>query len=922
MSFNAGSIDAKLTLDRSSWSKELKKTIEEADKLEQRTITIGIDADSDNFFQHYESVDSWADKLDERTVTIGIEAQVAELNAELEELEARLDRLDSRRVTVMIDADTDNAAVGIDNLETHIITLTDETLWIDVKANTSEAVAEFLALEQLGEDIGTVNLNIEVNKAQVIEQLAEVDAVVKAASTQVDIPVDLNTNDIYAQFPELNADIDAFEAASKVDIPVDVDGTAEAIAELELLERKAKDVDHTRVNILVDSLSGLFEDSGAGGQMGLLKILIISLIFLSPILAVAIGALTAAVVGFVGALVAAAGPLLLLVGGIALLVKQYTDAKKAGDKMVGPMADFADALGVFQDALDKVRDSIGKAGFGLMAQGLELAAKILPYLVPIFNAAAHAISGVLDIMDGFVDSPGMKSMMRFFGHFGLKMLMDFIKILGNLGLFFGRLFVAMEPFIRKMMKGLVDLTGSWADWAANLENNKAFQDWLDSAAKYGPQVLDMLGSLLDGLINIGKALAPFAGPMLSILTKFFDLIANMDTGTLGILIVSFISLWAGISFILPLIGALVEGFTGFVAVITFLISPIGLIILAIVALAAIIYYLWKTNDEFHAAVLSVWASIKDTVIPIARDIIAYFKENWPEIKKATIDTFQSIAGIISDVLIIVGVIIKASLNAIRIFWHLFGSDILKATTGIFKTIYNIISGTLKIVGGIIKVFKGAFTGDWSEMFKGLKMIVQGGKQMLSGLFNGIKDAILGIITKIADGIVNGIKGAINTVIDAWNGLSFSIPGFDPPGPGPKFGGFTLHVPTIPHVAKGGLAYDPTLAVVGDNPGPDPEVIQPLSDLKALLASQTNPGIDYNMLASTLTTAFTQALSENGGPAGGGVSPEDLERLIRAASVNVQINAQDAGGSLRDFVTELMFQFRRRGYGGLAVAGGY
>ena len=43
-------------------------------------------------------------------------------------------------------------------------------------------------------------------------------------------------------------------------------------------------------------------------------------------------------------------------------------------------------------------------------------------------------------------------------------------------------------------------------------------------------------------------------------------------------------------------------------------------------------------------------------------------------------------------------------------------------------------------------------------------------------------------------------------------------------------------PLIPKLAKGGLAYAPTLAMVGDNrnAGTDPEVIAPLSKLKDII----------------------------------------------------------------------------------------
>lgn len=86
----------------------------------------------------------------------------------------------------------------------------------------------------------------------------------------------------------------------------------------------------------------------------------------------------------------------------------------------------------------------------------------------------------------------------------------------------------------------------------------------------------------------------------------------------------------------------------------------------------------------------------------------------------------------------------------------------------------------------------------------------------------------GKISHAASGMWNGItaafKGAINSIIGGWNSLQFSVPGFKV---GPvHFGGFTLGVPDIPYLAKGGITSGPTLAVVGDNPG-GREAIVPL-----------------------------------------------------------------------------------------------
>ena len=82
-------------------------------------------------------------------------------------------------------------------------------------------------------------------------------------------------------------------------------------------------------------------------------------------------------------------------------------------------------------------------------------------------------------------------------------------------------------------------------------------------------------------------------------------------------------------------------------------------------------------------------------------------------------------------------------------------------------------------------------------------------------FKGIPRKIASASTGMFNGVKDAFKSAINWVIRAWNSLHFRIPGFDPPGPGPKFGGFNLGVPHIPELAQGGNILRGGQAVVGD-----------------------------------------------------------------------------------------------------------
>lgn len=135
-------------------------------------------------------------------------------------------------------------------------------------------------------------------------------------------------------------------------------------------------------------------------------------------------------------------------------------------------------------------------------------------------------------------------------------------------------------------------------------------------------------------------------------------------------------------------------------------------------------------------------------------------------------------------------------------------------------IIDAATGIIKALGGIIDFVAGVFTGDWERAWEGVKTI-----------FEGIFDAVIGIFK----GAINILIDAMNFLIRSMNKISFDVPDWVPGIGGKNFG---INIPEIPKLAKGGLAFGPTLAMVGDNPNAsiDPEVIMPISKLENMLES--------------------------------------------------------------------------------------
>ncbi len=232
--------------------------------------------------------------------------------------------------------------------------------------------------------------------------------------------------------------------------------------------------------------------------------------------------------------------------------------------------------------------------------------------------------------------------------------------------------------------------------------------------------------------------------------------------------------------------------------------------------------------------------------PFIDAVIATVRDKWPEIQ-----------AVIQSVVENVQAVIEGFVSVATTLWNNFGDNILDFVQRVWPNIQQVIAAAMDIIQGIIKTVTSLIKGDWSGVWEGIKQVFSGVWNGIQGIvktalellrtaigaalevigsliksaWGGIVDFFKGLPGKITaaasglfDGIKNAFKSAINWVIRAWNNLEFKIPGFDPPGPGPKFGGFTLGMPDIPTLGKGGIVSSPTLAMIGEA---GPEAVVPL-----------------------------------------------------------------------------------------------
>lgn len=162
-----------------------------------------------------------------------------------------------------------------------------------------------------------------------------------------------------------------------------------------------------------------------------------------------------------------------------------------------------------------------------------------------------------------------------------------------------------------------------------------------------------------------------------------------------------------------------------------------------------------------------------------------------------------------------------------------------------KAVFSIITDWFaEKWNGIKNVF--ANVGNWfrdrfTEALNNIKTVFDGIAEFFSGIWDKIKNIFKSVGTKIGEAFSGAFKTVVNHVfefienringfIDMLNGaikIINKIPGVDVS---------TVSPLSLPRLAKGGIAYGPTAAIIGDNPNArkDPEIVTPLSKLKEMM----------------------------------------------------------------------------------------
>lgn len=308
------------------------------------------------------------------------------------------------------------------------------------------------------------------------------------------------------------------------------------------------------------------------------------------------------------------------------------------------------------------------------------------------------------------------------------------------------------------------------------------QEWVGAAAN--------VAGGMEGIIGGGMALVQQFGPMVS---GIIPLIASTWAYTTALLAQAAAFIVANA----PLI-AIIAGFALLAAGVLLVIKYWDEIVAVVPGLGAAFNALKSPIDSFKSAV--------DAAIGFVRD-------NWPLLAAIILAPFAPIILIATDMFGIRSKMeagIRGALDFVKNNWPEiaviisgpFAPLVLLATDafGVRSALQDGFVAAKDFVKEQINGMVGFITGLPASITGAVESIKSAAKDIGTGIIDGIKDGISGLgdaLSGLGGDLQTALKGAVNSAL-RWlhDNVRISIPGFDPPGPGPSIDGFTWSFPLM------------------------------------------------------------------------------------------------------------------------------
>ena len=339
---------------------------------------------------------------------------------------------------------------------------------------------------------------------------------------------------------------------------------------------------------------------------------------------------------------------------------------------------------------------------------------------------------------------------------------------------------AFAPNTHLVLQGLADMAKQFEQWSATIAESDGFKKFIEYVQENGPKLIQLLGNIINIIINVATAMAPFAAAVLDVAIAMTDFIEKLTEAhpAIGIML-GLIATLAGIFMTLgpPILGAIdfigtfvssIGGLSGVIGiatgaidllggVLTALSGPVGVVIAIVGALIGVLVWLWNTNEGVREALTNAWDVISSTIGGAIQSVIDWFTQLYNNIMQTIqplMPIFQQFGDMVNQIL---GVVVVQAINflveAFKGLWL--------AVSVIFTAIGAIVSSVIQIIVGLFTAFIQLITGDFTGALQTLQTT-------FTNVLNTIWTAVQSIFTQISEFIFASLNSILGTSISSWS----------------------------------------------------------------------------------------------------------------------------------------------------------
>ena len=177
-------------------------------------------------------------------------------------------------------------------------------------------------------------------------------------------------------------------------------------------------------------------------------------------------------------------------------------------------------------------------------------------------------------------------------------------------------------------------------------------------------------------------------------------------------------------------------------------APVLTVIAVIAVLVAAFKHLWDTNEEFRNAITAIWNGIVSKIQAFCQGIV--------------------------DRLNALGFEFGSIVDVLKSLWDGLCQFLAPVFEAAFSVVSTVLGSVLDVITGLLDVFIGLFTGNWSQMWDGVKEIFSGVWDAITGLFDtalnllkSLAEVVFGWFGTTWETVWTSIKSFFETI---WNGI--------------------------------------------------------------------------------------------------------------------------------------------------------